>query len=173
MHRWIKIDHFACAAPARLRHSWLENQVFMFLRPTSRAGLKAKVLARQIPLWRGYLSELERYVYEFPSVIDPGIFLKYFAAKNGRTVNAATIDKLSTKFADDFEINMNTSLRLFHDQLDTASKKLADSLKQLADEAESCGDIIADKLTSIDIAWDAVTEVHRLLSLVPRGVVLP
>ena len=176
MPHYVKIDHIACTSPGRLRHSWLENEVFMFLKPEVRPRLQAFILARQIVAWAGYLVELDGYAREFPSVIDPGNFLKYFANKNGRSVSLSLdkqIQQISKSFADEFQIRLNMSHEDFRSQLDKASKQLAIALSQLEREAASAREPMVSKLAFVDAAWQAANEVHRLLGMAPRGIVLP
>lgn len=170
---YVPIDDSACAVPAKLRHSWLDNQVLLLLRPSAGSRLTCQQLRHYVASWQLDLAELMRYSCAFPSVVDPGIFLAGFAAKRGATVSSSCVEWLSARFLVSFHEAMNESVEQFRGRLMTAALHLGEALEGL-DQTIGPGAYLEELnlmgLESARTVYRAATAVHHLLGLAPRGV---
>ena len=172
----VAISHSASAAPGRLRHSWLDNQVLLVLRPDRGGQIRVSDLSSLLRPWFEDLDDLDTYAEHFPSVTDPGVFLQQFAGQRRVTLPAAVSDGLSTRFAGAFREQAGISVAEFREQLGTSSRALRTELKALEDEVAGHGaatSISLSDLESVRTAFAAAGAVHRLLGFAPRGVWLP
>ena len=168
--------HPACGWPGRLRHSWLDNQVLLVLRPERAIHMRAAHLLTLMRPWSDDLDDLDAYATQFPSVIDPGVFMQEFAGRRGLTLPSGVRDALSAGFAKAFHAHIGQSVAEYREQLALSAQQLRAALETLEREVAGHGADEDVKLAELDgsrSAYAAALDVHGLLGHAPRGVWLP
>lgn len=172
--RCVGTDDVACVAPGRLRHSWLDNQVLLVLRPASVEKLVPGQLAALVAAWRDEGTDLLHYARAFPDVVDPGAFLRQFSERKSAVANVGLCADLSAKFEAAFRLDVGLSVGDFRQRLLAAAEQLSTALDDLADDLRQRAD--ASSLSMRDPKLSATLEsakrVHELLGAAPRGVCL-
>lgn len=171
---WISTDDFACVAPGRLRHSWLDNQVLLVLRQGGILNVSPVQLSRMVEAWTHDAGDLLRYAHAFPDVVDPGVFLRCFARKRNVAVSDAMCAELSAKFEEAFVAGAGRSVADFQVQLVAASEQASLSLDALVNDLRhrAPGSAVSTQDPTLLAALRSASRVHELLGLAPRGVCL-
>lgn len=169
----VATAHPACGTPGRLRHSWLDNQVLLVLRPGRGVTMSAGHFMELLVPWEDDLEDLTTYALNFPSVVDPSVFLQEFSTLRNVQLSASLLGALSTAFKDSFVAQRGQTIEQYRLLLLQAAQQLQvkySILKKEISQAPPAKDVPVSTLASARVTYEAGILVHELLGQAPRGV---
>jgi hypothetical protein len=123
--------------------------------------------------WCDDLVDLIGYASNFPDVVDPGNFLHTFCIERDFVFPEEVFASISAGFYGSFYRELGQSVEDYRRKLSLSSLQLESCLLSLRAEISKCDPQEKVRLAGLhnsQPAFEAASEVHRLLGLAPRGV---
>jgi hypothetical protein len=164
------------STPSKLRHSWLENQVFLLLRPSSPQVVTRQQALRVIDGWRTDMQQLLQYSRTFPGLSDPGTFLETFLVVRGLPPSRSELDELRERFRHSYLTYYGMTPSECREALLASAMELSDGLERLrerVDRLTPSDRVVLSMLEESESVFSTATKVHSLLATASPGVCIP
>lgn len=171
----VSVDDPMSALGARLRHSWLENQVLLVLKPNQSGRFVREKLLQLLDAWRVDVARLLEFCRSFPASHSPASFLEAFAGRRGRTIEPNELSRLDAAFAEHFERRLGCTPRgRRQDLLNSAAElhRAVESFRATVAQLEAGALVRVDSVAAAE-AYLAAGRIHQLMDHLPRGVWVP
>lgn len=164
------------STPSKLRHSWLENQVLLLLRPSSPHAVTREQALRILDSWRTDMQQLLQYSEVFPGLSDPATFLETFLCARGLPLSRHELDQLRERFRHSHMTNHGMTPGECREALLAAAAQLSAGLERLRERIDRIAPgnrITISTLEDGESVFSAATKVHSLLATASPGVCIP